>query len=91
MTNLILEEETILQTLQQPTEHPGGGEEGARVEHLADTYNFSHGGKVLPLEKNLQELSSDPFVVFNLISLLKFCNKIVRNERKIVSTGGCEE
>jgi len=25
----------------------GGGEEGARVEHLADTYNFSHGGKVV--------------------------------------------
>ena len=27
----------------------GGGEEGATVEHLANTFNFSHGRKVLRL------------------------------------------
>ena len=28
----------------------GGGEEGASVEHLANTFNFSHGQKVLRLK-----------------------------------------
>ena len=32
----------------------GGGEEGASVEHLANTFNFSHGQKVLRL-KNISK------------------------------------
>jgi len=36
--------------VHRPPLLPGGGEEGARVKHLADTFNFSHGGKVLALK-----------------------------------------